>query len=82
MDRECITEILGSEIYSDEMKNPDIMFPGVARGLAWTPYGGKVLMIECVKMIGKGRIEVTGMLGDVMKESVRAALGLIKAYWP
>ena len=38
-------------------------------------------MIEVVKMNGKGRIEVTGMLGDVMKESVRTALGLIRAYW-
>jgi len=39
-------------------------------------------MIETVRMLGKGRFEVTGSLGDVMKESVRTALGLIKAYWP
>lgn len=39
-------------------------------------------MIESVKMEGKGKFEITGMLGDVMKESVRAAMGWIKAYWP
>lgn len=39
-------------------------------------------MIETVKMEGKGRFEITGMLGDIMKESVRTAIGLIKAYWP
>ena len=39
-------------------------------------------MIESVKMEGKGKFEITGMLGDVMKESVRTAIGWIKAYWP
>lgn len=39
-------------------------------------------MIETVKMEGKGRYEITGMLGEVMKESVKTAMGLIRAYWP
>lgn len=41
-----------------------------------------MLVIETVRMEGKGRFEITGMLGEVMKESVKTALGLIKAYWP
>ncbi len=52
---------------------------GVATGLAWTPTGGDVLFIEVITMPGKDRIEITGQLGDVMKESVRAALSYIRA---
>lgn len=40
---------------------------GIVKGLAWTAYGGKVLMVEAVKSAGKGKIEITGQLGDVMK---------------
>lgn len=47
---------------------------GVATGLAWTPVGGEVLSIEASRMPGKGRLILTGHLGDVMKESVQAAL--------
>lgn len=52
---------------------------GVATGLAWTPTGGDVLFIEVITMPGKERIEITGQLGDVMKESVRAALSYIRS---
>jgi ATP-dependent Lon protease len=52
---------------------------GVATGLAWTPYGGDVLFIEAVAMKGDGRLQLTGHLGEVMKESAMAALSYIKA---
>jgi ATP-dependent Lon protease len=52
--------------------------PGVATGLAWTPTGGDILFIECTKVPGKGRLILTGQLGDVMKESAQAALSLLK----
>ncbi|MEM6273698.1 MAG: endopeptidase La [Myxococcota bacterium] len=55
------------------------MIPGVATGLAWTPVGGDILFVEASKMPGKGRFEFTGQLGDVMKESARAALTYIRA---
>jgi ATP-dependent Lon protease len=53
--------------------------PGVAMGLAWTPYGGELLFIEATAMPGKGGLMLTGQLGDVMKESVQAALSFIRS---
>lgn len=53
--------------------------PGVATGLAWTPVGGEILFIEATSMPGKGELILTGQLGDVMRESARAALTLVKA---
>ena len=52
--------------------------PGVATGLAWTPVGGDVLFIEATSYPGKGGLILTGQLGDVMRESVQAALSLVK----
>lgn len=75
-----LVEILGTS-HSDDSQLPKIMTPGISRGLAWTAVGGKVLMVETVKMPGKGRIEITGQLGDIMKESVKAALGYIRSNW-
>ncbi|WP_437497163.1 endopeptidase La [Sorangium sp. So ce1099] len=54
--------------------------PGVATGLAWTPVGGDILFIETSRMPGKGRVEITGQLGDVMKESARAALSYVRSH--
>ncbi|OGQ77633.1 MAG: endopeptidase La [Deltaproteobacteria bacterium RIFOXYA12_FULL_58_15] len=54
--------------------------PGVATGLAWTPVGGDILFIETSRMPGKGQIEITGQLGDVMRESARAALSYIRSH--
>ena len=53
--------------------------PGVATGLAWTAVGGDILFIEATRMPGKGKLTLTGQLGDVMKESVTAALSFIRS---
>jgi ATP-dependent Lon protease len=53
--------------------------PGVATGLAWTPVGGDILFIEASKMKGKGNVNLTGKLGDVMKESASAARSYLRA---
>jgi ATP-dependent Lon protease len=53
--------------------------PGVATGLAWTPFGGDILFVEATKMAGDGKLLLTGQLGDVMKESAQAALSLVKS---
>ncbi|HXQ12766.1 MAG TPA: endopeptidase La [Caulobacteraceae bacterium] len=52
--------------------------PGVATGLAWTPVGGDILFIEAAKTPGAGKLILTGQLGEVMRESVQAALSLVK----
>jgi ATP-dependent Lon protease len=52
--------------------------PGVATGLAWTPVGGDVLFVEATAYAGDGKLQVTGQLGDVMKESAAAALSWVK----
>src|SRR6516164_4933189 len=53
--------------------------PGVATGLAWTPVGGDILFIEATRIPGRGGLILTGQLGDVMRESVQAALTLVKS---
>jgi len=53
--------------------------PGIAVGLAWTPYGGEILFIEAVAMKGSKGLTLTGQLGDVMKESASTALSFIRA---
>lgn len=54
--------------------------PGLATGLAWTPFGGELLFIESAKMKGPAGLQMTGKLGDVMKESASAALTYIRAH--
>ena len=53
--------------------------PGVATGLAWTPVGGDVLFVEATAFPGDGELQITGQLGDVMKESAAAALSYVKS---
>jgi ATP-dependent Lon protease len=53
--------------------------PGIATGLAWTSVGGEILFIEASRMHGKGKLALTGQLGDVMKESAQAALSYVRA---
>ncbi len=53
---------------------------GVALGLAWTPVGGEILVIESTAMPGTGKLQVTGQLGDVMKESAQIAMSFLRAH--
>ena len=74
---EDLVEYLGKPRFFNEIAARASM-PGVATGLAWTPVGGDILFIETTRMPGKGRLETTGQLGDVMKESARAALAYVR----
>ncbi|MBI3143316.1 MAG: endopeptidase La [Bacteroidetes bacterium] len=75
-----VEEILGPVKFDkDTYKNKDL--PGVVNGLAWTPVGGDVLYIETSLSPGKGRITLTGKLGDVMKESASIALSYLKSHY-
>lgn len=73
-------DILGKKVanHDEALKN---MVPGVATGLAWTQAGGEILFIETVQTPGKGNVQVTGQLGDVMKESAEIAYTLVKSYF-
>jgi len=73
-----IKDYLGPRKYTLELANrkPEI---GIATGLAWTSYGGELLFCEATRMPGKGAIQLTGLLGEVMKESARIALSYLKA---
>jgi len=66
--------MLGAPRFLDEEVEERTRKPGVAIGLAWTPAGGDVLFVEATRMAGGGTLTLTGHLGDVMKESARAAL--------
>jgi len=69
---------LGPEKFESEIAMRTSL-PGVATGLAWTPVGGDILFVEASRTPGNGKLILTGQLGDVMKESVQAALTLVKA---
>ena len=69
----ALVKLLGQPKFQDEERESS-MPPGVALGLAWTPYGGEILHIECSLLPGKGKLILTGKLGEVMKESAQAAL--------
>ncbi len=74
-----LEEYLGSRKYfADEALKKDEI--GAVTGLAWTAVGGTTLTVECLLMKGKGEVILTGKLGDVMKESARAALTYIRAH--
>ena len=70
--------ILGAPKFDNEVA-VRTSIPGVATGLAWTPVGGDILFIEATRMAGRGKLILTGQLGDVMKESAQAALSLVKS---
>ena len=73
-----MTELLGKPRFSAEVKRRTSE-PGVATGLAWTPVGGDVLFVEAIAYPGEGKLQITGQLGDVMKESAAAALSYVKS---
>jgi len=76
---ETVIEMLGAPKFLDEEVAERTKRPGVAIGLAWTPVGGDVLFVEVTRMTGSGSLTVTGHLGDVMKESARAAVSWCRA---
>jgi ATP-dependent Lon protease len=76
--KEKLHELLGPQRVESEMAERTAQ-TGVAAGLAWTPYGGDLLFIECTKMVGKGGMTLTGKLGDVMKESAHAAMSYLRS---
>ena len=76
--KESIREYLGPQKFLNEIALRTSL-PGVATGLAWTPFGGDILFVEATKMPGEGRLQLTGQLGDVMKESAQAAWSLVKS---
>ncbi|HKI98698.1 MAG TPA: endopeptidase La [bacterium] len=75
---EDLHAILGPPKFEAEVALRTSM-PGVVTGLAWTPVGGDILFVEANRTPGRGNLILTGQLGDVMKESVQAALTLVKA---
>ncbi|VTZ24596.1 Lon protease [Methylocella tundrae] len=76
--RADLAELLGPPRFEDEVAMR-VSLPGVATGLAWTPVGGDILFIEATKTPGHGKLILTGQLGEVMRESVQAALSLVKS---
>jgi len=76
--RDIVYKNLGPALYlrEDEQERDEI---GIATGLAWTSVGGEILYVETTTMKGKGGVTLTGQLGDVMRESGQAALGLIRS---
>ena len=77
---DVVVELLGAPKFLDEEMEERTKEPGVAIGLAWTPVGGDVLFIEASRMAGAGTLTLTGQLGDVMKESARAALSWLRTH--
>ena len=75
---DVVRDLLGPERYVHEQRLTTSA-PGVVTGLAYTPTGGEILHIEATKYPGKGGVTLTGQIGDVMKESVQAALSLVRS---
>ena len=78
IDTKNLSEFLGVPKYKfGELESENRV--GIVTGLAWTEYGGEILKIETVTMPGKGRMQITGKLGDVMQESVKAAKSFVRS---
>jgi ATP-dependent Lon protease len=79
IDERLLREWLGPRRFSGEVRKR-VSEPGVATGLAYTAVGGDVLFIEAAAYPGKGRLTITGQLGEVMQESAQAALSWVRAH--
>ena len=78
VDKKNLQDFLGvAKFKSGELESENKV--GIVTGLAWTEYGGEILKIETVTMPGKGRMQITGKLGDVMQESVKAAKSFVRS---
>jgi ATP-dependent Lon protease len=73
-----LSELLGRQVHVFDVMD-DLESTGVVNGLAWTGVGGDTLSIETNKAVGNGHMELTGNLGDVMKESAKTAIGFLKS---
>jgi ATP-dependent Lon protease len=78
VDKRDLTKTLGPRRFESELALRTGI-PGVATALAYTPVGGELLFIESASMPGKGQLQLTGHIGDVMKESAQAAFSIVKA---
>lgn len=78
VDKAMVTKVLGPRKFEPELAGRTAV-PGVATGLAYTPFGGEILFVEASRMAGKGGITLTGQIGDVMKESATAAYSLLRS---
>jgi ATP-dependent Lon protease len=78
LDKAGLSKILGPAQFESELALRTGI-PGVATALAYTPVGGELLFIESASMPGKGQLQLTGHIGDVMKESAQAAFSIVKA---
>ena len=76
--KDKVSTILGPRKFEPELASRTSV-PGVATGMAYTPVGGEILFIEAARMSGKGGIQLTGQIGDVMKESASAAFSIIRS---
>ena len=77
---DIVTSFLGAPRFEYEELEERTRVPGVAIGLAWTPAGGDILLIEVTRMKGARTLTLTGQLGDVMKESAQAALSWVRSH--
>src|SRR5207247_7774755 len=77
VDQARLRDALGKRRFFDDSAER-IDRPGVATGLTWTPTGGEILFVEAALMPGKGDLQLTGQLGEVMRESAAAALSYLK----
>jgi ATP-dependent Lon protease len=75
---EDLEEYLGPARYDVE-EAARVAVPGVVTGLAYTPVGGDIIFVEATRMPGRGNFQLTGQIGDVMRESAQAALSLVRA---
>jgi ATP-dependent Lon protease len=78
IDKKDLAKILGPTQFESELALRTGI-PGVATALAFTPVGGELLFIESASMPGKGQLQLTGQIGDVMKESAQAAFSVVKS---
>ena len=77
---DLVSTLLGAPRWEYEELRERTRQPGVAVGLAWTPVGGDILFVEATRMKGGKTLTLTGQLGDVMKESVQAALSWVRSH--
>ena len=78
LDKKSVNKFLGVEKYrNSEIEKKNLI--GITNGLAWTEVGGEILSIEVLLSLGKGKLTITGKLGDVMKESVQAAVSYVRS---